>query len=191
MAIVQKLVEWTTQTFQPLGWWGLFILAFIESSFFPIPPDILLIILSLADPSKAWFYALICTIGSTLGGLFGYLIGHIGEAAVLRKMFSEEKIQGVHKYFHKYDAWAIFIAAFTPIPYKVFTIAAGVFHIELGRFTVASIIGRGMRFFIVAGLIYWKGQQMVDFIDKYFEIITIIVVLFVGLLYYGYKKFRK
>ncbi len=189
MAFVNDLIDWTTNTFAPLGSVGLFLLAFIESSFFPIPPDILLIILSLSNPELSLWYALVCTIGSTLGGLFGYFIGYVGKKAVLERMFSQEKIDGVHKYFHKYDAWAIFIAAFTPIPYKVFTIAAGVFSIEIKRFAVASIIGRGMRFFIIGTLIMLYGKIIVEFIDAYFEIITLAVTVLVILGFLVYKKY--
>ena len=88
MSLFDGIIEWTEATFAPLGAWGLFILAFIESSFFPIPPDILLIILSLASPEKALFYALICTIGSVLGGMLGYGVGYVGEKAVLERFFS-------------------------------------------------------------------------------------------------------
>jgi len=110
MALVQRLVDWTTSIFAPLGSTGLFILAFIESSFFPIPPDLLLITLTLNNPALWLWYALVCTIGSVLGGLFGYLIGYWGEMKILSRFVKQEKIDKVHGYFHKYDAWAIFIA---------------------------------------------------------------------------------
>ena len=191
MALVQRLVDWTTSIFAPLGSTGLFILAFIESSFFPIPPDLLLITLTLNNPALWLWYALVCTIGSVLGGLFGYLIGYWGEMKILTRFVKQEKIDKVHGYFHKYDAWAIFIAAFTPIPYKVFTIAAGIFHVEIKRFTIASLIGRGARFFLVAGLVAWKGKEMVNFIDKYFEIITIVGTLVLIPGYVIYLKIKK
>lgn len=188
MALVNNLITWTTNTFAPLGSIGLFILAFIESSFFPVPPDVLLIILSLSNPELSLWYALVCTVGSVLGGLFGYSIGVVGKKAILERMFSQEKIDGVHNYFHKYDAWAIFIAAFTPIPYKVFTIAAGVFRIELVRFTVASLIGRGLRFFIIATMIMLYGKPIVDFIDQYLGIMTVVFTIIIILVGFFLKR---
>ncbi len=188
MALVNDLITWTTNTFAPLGSIGLFILAFIESSFFPVPPDVLLIILSLSNPELSLWYALVCTVGSVLGGLFGYSIGVVGKKAILEKMFSQEKIDGVHNYFHKYDAWAIFIAAFTPIPYKVFTIAAGVFGIEIKRFALASIVGRGLRFFIIGTMIMLYGKPIVDFIDNYLGVLTFVFVILVILVWLLLKK---
>ena len=120
MSLINSLISWTNNTFQ--GWYGLFILAFIESSFFPIPPDLLLIALCLAKPSLGLFFALICTIGSVLGAMFGYGIGYYGGKPLLLRLFSSSKVSKVHNLFERYEAWAIFIAGFTPIPYKVFTI---------------------------------------------------------------------
>ncbi|MBI2564701.1 DedA family protein [Candidatus Woesearchaeota archaeon] len=191
MAIFQNLIDETLRTFSYLGATGLFILAFIESSFFPIPPDLLLISLVLSEPHSWIWYALVCTIGSTLGGLFGYLIGYVGKIKVLQRFVKQEKIDQVHNYFHKYDAWAIFISAFTPIPYKVFTISAGVFNIELKRFTIASLIGRGLRFFLIAGLLGWKGKEILSFIKEYFGILTIITTIILITIYIVYIKIKK
>jgi len=172
--MITELVGWTKEVFSPLGGVGLFILAFMESSFFPVPPDILLIVLTLQNPSNYLWLALICTIGSVLGALFGYGIGYVGEMFILKKIFSEEKIQRTHALFHKYDYWAILIAAFTPLPYKVFTIAAGVFRIKIKGFIIASAIGRGVRFFIVALLTAKFGELMVKIFDTYLLYITVI-----------------
>ncbi|MDD4351379.1 MAG: DedA family protein [Candidatus Gracilibacteria bacterium] len=189
--MISALIAWTKLTFLPYGAYGLFGLSFIESSFFPIPPDFLLIALALADPKKAIFFALICTIASVLGGLFGYLVGDYGGRPLLNKMFKESKINKVHKLFEKYEAWAIGIAALTPIPYKVFTIAAGVFRINLWRFTLASILGRGTRFFLVAILISLYGEPIVAFIDKYFELLTILGSLLIILAYLFYRFLKR
>jgi len=171
-----QLMTWTQKTFEPLGALGLFILAFMESSFFPIPPDILLIILSLAEPSKALWFALVCTIGSVVGGVFGYIIGYAGKEAVLKRIVSQRKIEKVHKMFEKYEAWAIGIAGFTPIPYKVFTISAGAFYINFKKFIIASFLSRGARFTIEAVLIMYFGKAIVGLIDAYFNWITLVGV---------------
>lgn len=173
MGLFNNLLSWTTDTFAPLGSTGLFVLAFIESSFFPIPPDVLLILLSLESPQFAFWFALVCTAGSVLGGIIGYYIGVIGKIAVLERMFSQEKIARVHDYFHNYDALAIFIAGFTPIPYKVFTIASGVFGINLNRFVIASLFGRGLRFFTLATLIMYFGKTITSFIDQYLGLLSL------------------
>ena len=191
MGLFNGILDWTNAIFKPMGSFGLFLLAFLESSFFPVPPDILLIAMSVAEPDKALWFALICTVGSVLGGMFGYLIGYIGEMAVLEKLFAHNKIQKVHNLFQKYEAWAILIAAFTPIPYKVFTIAAGVFYVNFRTFVLASIVGRGARFYIEAVLIMLYGQEIVSFIDKYFNWTTIWITLALIVLYFIYRKFKK
>lgn len=189
--MLSDLVKWTETVFGSLGWIGLFVLAFIESSFFPIPPDVLLIILSLAEPDKALFFALICTIGSVLGGMFGYLIGYAGKEAVLKRFVSEEKIKKVHNLFNKYESWAIFIAGFTPIPYKVFTIAGGVFYIKFWNFVLMSLISRGLRFFIVAIFVMYFGQRVVDYLNGKFEIFTLVITLIALVVWWIYRKRKK
>jgi membrane protein YqaA with SNARE-associated domain len=190
MSIFNKLLTWTQDTFAPLGAWGLFLLAFIESSFFPIPPDILLIALSLAAPEQAFFLAFICTLGSALGGMLGYGIGYIGQHAVLEKFVSHRKIAKVHRLFNKYEAWAIGIAGFTPIPYKVFTIAAGVFYIDFKKFVLISFLSRGARFFLVASLIFYFGQPISDFLNSYFDIISLVAVALLIPIYLIYKRIK-
>jgi len=175
----------------PLGAWGLFILAFMESSFFPIPPDVLLIVLTLAKPEYALFYALICTVGSVLGALLGYWIGRVGGQPLIKKLFKESTVEKVHNLFQKYEAWAIGIAGFTPIPYKVFTILGGVFYINIPKFIIASVISRGLRFLIVALLVGWFGQSAIDFINNNFEIATILLVLIIIGCYILYKRYSE
>lgn len=191
MGLFNGLVEWTNDIFGRLGSFGLFTLAFMESSFFPIPPDVLLIAFSLAEPNKALWFALICTAGSVIGGMFGYLIGYIGEMAVLEKLVSKEKIEKVHRLFNKYEAAAILIAAFTPIPYKVFTIAGGVFYINFKKFVLMSIVGRGARFFLEAVLIMLYGAEIVGFIDRNFNGTTILVTVILVALYVAYRRFKR
>lgn len=174
-------MHWATT---PYGHLALFILAFAESSFFPIPPDVLLIALGLIKPSSALWLSAITTIGSVLGGMIGYFIGIKGGKPILERLVKKEKIILVHNYFERYEAWAIFIAAFTPIPYKVFTIAGGVFYINFKKFVLASICGRGGRFFIVGTLIMFFGEQIKYLISKYFDIFSVVFVVLLILGFY-------
>jgi membrane protein YqaA with SNARE-associated domain len=163
------------------GTWALFILAFSESSFFPIPPDVLLIALSVVLPKKSLRYALVCSVGSILGGCFGYLIGWqfmatVGDA-IIRFYGLIEKYEYIQQLYSLYDAWVVGIAGFTPIPYKVFTITAGAFRINFVVFLVASAVSRSARFFIVGGLIYLFGPKIELFIERYFNPLAIAFVI--------------
>lgn len=157
---------------------ALFGVSFAESSFFPLPPDLMLIPMVLAERLKAWRFALITTIASVLGGLFGYFIGAVLFETVGKPIV---ELYGLgHKmdvFFENYKTWGaviVFVAGFTPIPYKVFTIASGVAGLSLPVFIVASLISRGARFFIVAGLLYLFGEQIRAFIEKYLGILTFV-----------------
>ena len=180
--LIRKTYDWVLHWAEtPYGAWALFILAFCESSFFPIPPDILLIALAISIPLKSFRYALICSIGSVLGGAFGYLIGvelmdTIGKP-ILGFYGVMDKYEHIGSLYNQYNAWAVGIAGFTPIPYKVFTIAAGAFKIDFGVFLLASFVSRSARFFIVATLIYKFGSPIKTFIDKYFNLLTIIFTI--------------
>lgn len=184
--LVRRLYDWVLSwADSPYGSVALFVLAFAESSFFPIPPDVLLIALAISRPKKAFHYALICSLGSVLGGIAGYGIGLFLMDTIGVKIFSAyglmEKYSYVQAMYIKYDAWAVGIAGFTPIPYKLFTIAAGGFKISFSVFVIASIISRSLRFFIVAGLIYLYGERIKAFLDKYFNLLTILfTVLLIG-----------
>ena len=176
--MLRRLYDWVLHWAEtPYGAWALFILAFCESSFFPVPPDILLIALAISIPGKSLKYALICSVGSVLGGCLGYLIGWqfmqaIGDP-IIQFYGLGEKWQYIETLYHRYDAWAIGIAGFTPIPYKVFTISAGAFHINFGVFIVASLVSRSARFFLVGGLIYLFGPHIQSFIDRYFNLLAV------------------
>jgi membrane protein YqaA with SNARE-associated domain len=176
--MMRKLYDWVLHWAEtPYGGWALFLLAFCESSFFPIPPDVLLIALAIAVPSKALRYALICSAGSVLGGCFGYLIGWQFMAGIGERIIAfyglAHKYEYIRDLYMKYDAWAIGIAGFTPIPYKVFTISAGAFEINFSVFVLASIVSRSARFFIVGGLIYIFGAKIQAFIDRYFNMLAV------------------
>ncbi len=170
---------------KPHAQWALFLIAFVESSFFPIPPDVLLIAMAVMVPSKAFRYALICSAGSVLGGVFGYFIGWaffeaLGQP-ILQFYGAMEHYDRVQELYQEHAFWAILAAGVTPIPYKVFTIAAGAFEVSLATLVVASVIGRSARFFLVAGLFYFFGAPIKKFIDKYFEILSVVfLVLLVG-----------
>lgn len=193
MNIVKRLYDWM------LSWgnsrWGavaLFLFAFAESSFFPIPPDVLLIALCLGAVARSFRFAAICTAGSILGAMLGYAIGFFawqttaGEYTALahfffNHVFSVEAFEKVGALYDQYNFWIVFTAGFTPLPYKIFTITGGLFHINFVMFIIASIISRGLRFFLIAGLIWKFGAPIKGFIDKYFNLLAIaFTVLLVG-----------
>lgn len=184
--IHRRLYDWVLHWAEtPYGALALFILAFAESSFFPIPPDVLLIALVLGSRRRWLLFALLCTAASVFGGLLGYYIGAAFMDVVGMKIISfyhaEAYYQQVTEWYRIYDYWIVFIAAFTPIPYKVFTIASGAFEMNIPGFMLVSTIGRGARFFLVAWLLYYFGAPIQRFIDRYFNLLCVaFVVLLVG-----------
>ncbi len=195
MKLVRKLYDWVLHWAEtPYGPIALFLLAFAESSFFPIPPDALLIALALGVRNKAFNFALNSTIASVLGALLGYAIGYYlwwsspNEFSSVAHFFfnnvpgfKENVFYDVKNLYDQYNFWVVFTAGFTPIPYKVITISAGAFDINLLVFTIASIISRGARFFLVAFLIWKFGPTIKSFIDKYFNWLAIaFTVLLIG-----------
>ncbi len=175
-------MEWL-QT--PYGTWVLFLIAFVESSFFPIPPDVFLIALCIAAPAKSFKYAAVCAIGSVLGGALGYGLGmwfmdSLGQS-IMQWYGLSEKYLTVQELYQQYDAWAVGAAGFTPLPYKLFTITAGAFHINFPTFMLVSLVARSARFFLVAGFIWKFGAPVKVYIEKYFNILSILfVVLLIG-----------
>jgi undecaprenyl-diphosphatase len=169
---------------------GLAILAFIESSVFPIPPDLLLIAMSLSLPQKALLFALICTIFSTLGGAFGYAIGKFGGRPVFNWLFKKKAhyLEKVEKLYEKHGSWAVLGAAFTPIPYKVFTIASGIFRMNIVSFIIMSFIGRGARFFIVAICLMLFGETIKAYLELVIIAVTALIVIFFLVLYKTRRK---
>jgi len=163
---------------------ALFILSFAESSFFPVPPDILLGPLTLGAPKKWLRFAFSCSIASVLGGILGYCIGvflwsmvetwayaHLGIIGLTEANFAQ-----FQNWYDKYDFWIVFTCGFTPLPYKVCTISAGVAKINFVGFLIASTVSRSARFFIVAGLFGWKGEKIRPFIEKYFNWVSLALV---------------
>ena len=171
-------MEWIAT---PAGIWVLFFIAVAESSFFPIPPDVFLIALCLSVREKTFTYALVCSIGSVLGGAIGYGLGlgfmdTIGQS-IITLYGGQGKYDIVQDMYRQYQALAIFAAGFTPLPYKLFTITAGAFKINFPLFIVISLASRAARFYLVAGLIYYYGAPVQYFIKKYFNILTIVFML--------------
>lgn len=195
MGFIRKIYDWVLHWAEtPYGPIALFGLAFAESSFFPIPPDALLIALALGVRKKSFYFAGICTLASVLGALLGYGIGHFvwwssaNEFSDVANFFfanipgfTQEIFFKVKELYDEWNFWIIFTAGFTPIPYKVFTITGGAFNVNLILFVIASIVGRAGRFFLVAFLIWKYGEQIKGFIDKYFNWLAIgFTVLLVG-----------
>ncbi len=146
--------------------------SFAESSFFPIPPDVMLISMGLAKPQSVWWYALITSFFSVLGGILGYILGYGGMEFILpliKNMGQFEHYQQVQQYFNHYGVWIVFIAGFTPIPYKLFTLAAGAMQMAILPFILASIFSRSLRFFLVASLLYFKGEVIEAKLSKHIE----------------------
>jgi membrane protein YqaA with SNARE-associated domain len=182
----QRLYDWVLHWAETRhGALALFLIAFVESSVFPIPPDVLLIGLVLGAPRRWRGFALICTGGSVLGGLAGYAIGYGLMDSLGRAILGFYRAEGVYEHvrelYARYDWWIVFTAAFTPIPYKVFTIASGAFGMNLAGFAVASAIGRGGRFIIVAGVLGLCGPAARRLIDRHFDRLSLALVVMVVL----------
>lgn len=181
--LYDRVLTWSRHRHAPFYLGGL---SFAESSFFPIPPDVILAPMSLAHPDKAMKYALITTLASVAGGMFGYLIGFFAFEMIepwLTQSHYFESYLKAKEWFVEWGFWAIFIAGFSPIPYKVFTITAGVISMALIPFLVASLIGRGARFFLVAFLMSAGGEKMEHQLRKYVDRIgwAVVGILVVGL----------
>lgn len=179
---VRRLYDWVLSWAEsPYGSTALFVLAFIEASFFIVPPDVLLIALCVGKPRRSLHFAAICTVGSLLGGSFGYLIGHQLYELVGRPIIdfydAGEAFLRVGQLYRDNLVLALGTAGFTPIPYKVFTIAAGAFAVPFIPFLVISAVSRAARFFLVAGLIRAFGPQIRDFIDRYFNLLSVVFVV--------------
>ena len=169
----------------PYGVWALFLIAVAESSFFPIPPDVFLMVLCISVPSKSFRYAAVCAAGSVIGGAIGYGLGlgfmdTIG-VKILELYGLHDKYEVVQDLYRQYDAFAVGAAGFTPLPYKLFTITAGAFKINFVTFILVSILSRSARFFLVAAFIYKFGAPVRHFIERYFNLLTILFfILLIG-----------
>ncbi len=169
------MLEHFLPVIQAYGIWGLLILAFAESSFFPFFPDFVLIPLCLANPEQAIFYALLATVGSATGAYFGYVLGNVVGQPLLRRISSGKNIALIENIYRKYGAWAVCIAGLMPLPYKLFTISSGIFRLPLPGFFTATLVGRGLRFFAEAILIMSVGEQAIVFITQNSGLISTIL----------------
>ncbi|MGI9379482.1 MAG: YqaA family protein [Methyloligellaceae bacterium] len=170
---------------KPYATWALGVVSFLESSIFPIPPDVLLIPMVLANRAKAWFLAGLATITSVIGGIAGYMIGLflfdlLGQPLLEFYGYADKFEQFAQRY-NDFGAWIVFIAGVTPFPYKVITIASGATQLNFMVFLLASIAARGLRFFIVSGLLYWFGPPIREFIEKRLGLMfAVFCILLVG-----------
>ena len=185
---VRRLYDWVLGWADtPYGLPALAVLSFAESSFFPIPPDVLLIALVLGNRTRWFRFALVCSVASLLGGLTGYAIGWGLWGALDDFFFSfvpgftRDRFDGIRALYDEWNFWVVFTAGFTPIPYKVITVSAGVFSINLAVFAVASAVSRSARFFLVAALLFFMGPRIRTFIDRYFNLLaTAFTILLIG-----------
>lgn len=193
--MIRRLYDWVlTWADHPHAGTALFLMAFAEASFFPIPPDVLLMAMAIGAPSKALRFAVICTAGSVLGGLAGYAMGWGIWGAIDSFFyqyvpgFSEEVFNKLAGSFADNTFIAVFTAGFTPIPFKVFTVAAGAAMVPIGIFVLGALTSRLLRYGILAGLIMWFGPTIKVWIDKYFNILTVVatVLLIGGFVLIGY-----
>ena len=186
MNFLKKTYNWTLEKAQHKNAkWYLSLISFAESSFFPIPPDILLIPMALASKAKALFYAFICTLFSVLGGILGYAIGYFFFNSVgiyiVEFYHLENSFSVFEDYYREFGILIVLGAGITPFPYKFITIASGVFGLNIFLFIIVSIIGRGLRFYLIAILLYFFGEKIKLIIDKYFNFLTIVFfILLVG-----------
>ncbi len=173
------------------GVWALAVNAFIEAVFFPIPPDVILITLCISNPDSAFFYAAVATLFSSLGGVGGYYLGYFGGKPLAERLFGREKLARVHRLFMAYESLVILIAGFTPIPYKVFTVTSGVLFASLKKLFIFSLVGRGLRFFLEAGFIYFYGEAVQKFIIRNVNIISLFVGVVVVVAFLVYRRKKK
>ncbi|GAA0304588.1 YqaA family protein [Rhodovulum strictum] len=184
--MLRRLYAWTMALAdRPHALFALFVVAFVESSVFPIPPDVLMIPMILARPSRAWLIAAVALAGSVLGGLLGYVIGWgffetLGRP-VLEFYGKDAYFDAFSERYNEYGAWAVLVAGITPFPYKVITILSGLTSLDLGVFIVASVIARGIRFFVLAALLWKFGVPIRAFIERYMGLLfTLFVLLLIG-----------
>jgi membrane protein YqaA with SNARE-associated domain len=179
---MRRIYDWMmAKANSPRAPHALFWVSFIESSFFPIPPDVMLIPMVMANRLQAWWYATVATIGSVIGGVFGYMIGYflfeqIGQP-ILEFYGKADGLDQFKAWFNDWGVWILIVKGMTPFPYKVLTITAGIVHMPLVEFIVASIVARAMRFYLVAGLLYFFGEPIRDFIEKRLSLVTTVFVV--------------
>ena len=184
---MHEILVYINNFFQSLGLSGLAINAMIEGCLpgFPLPPDVLLSAMCISTPAKALFFALICTLGSVSGGCVGYAVGYFGGRPLFNYLFKKhiDKIDAVEKMYDEYGSFAVFFAAFTPVPYNVFTIASGILKMNFVKFLLASFFGRGARFFLVGLVLMFFGEAVKKYIDVLILVGTVLLIIFGFILY--------
>ena len=184
--MLRKLYDWTMSLASSRrASWALAGVSFIESSVFPIPPDVLLVPMVIAKKEKAWLYATLCTIASVLGGLLGYTIGALLFTQIAEPILAfygyADKFASFTERYNDWGVWIVLIAGLTPFPYKVITIASGATGLPLPIFMIASTVARGIRFFVLAALLFWLGPPIRDFIERRLGLVfTVMMLLLVG-----------
>ncbi len=179
MKFIRYLYNWTLlKARNKYSVWILSIVSFTESSFFPIPPDVLLIPMIIANKAKAWVYAFVCTLSSVIGGIAGYAIGYffynsIG-ILIIDAYGLMNSFKSFESYYNQYGILIVLGAGFTPFPFKFITIASGVFNLNILLFILTAFIARGLRFYLLAGILFIFGEKIKILIDKYFNILTIL-----------------
>lgn len=192
MKIFTALYDWTLKWAEhKLAPKILAVLTFAESVFFPIPPDVLLAPMVLAKPKKAWYYASLTTIASVFGGVAGYALGYYMFEPWIQPLIiewgkQETFDQAVH-WFTEWGVWVVFIAGFSPVPYKIFTVSAGFLQMAFLPFLIVSAIGRGLRFFLVAGLIQWGGKAMEEKLRQWVDVLGWGLVIMITVAYFIYR----
>jgi len=183
-ALYQWTLRWAEHKFAPRI---LAVLTFSESVFFPIPPDVLLAPMVLAKPQKAWQFATLTTVASVLGGVVGYSLGYLMFEPWIQPIIVEfgyqTRFEKIMIWFEQWGIWVVFLAGFSPIPYKLFTVSAGFLQMAFLPFLLVSAIGRGMRFFLVAGLIKWGGAAMEKKLRQYIDVLGWGIVILIGVVY--------
>ena len=186
MKLLRYLYNWTlSKAEHKYSSWILSLVSFTESSFFPIPPDILIIPMIIARRTKAWIYAFICTLSSVLGGVIGYAIGYfffnsIG-ILIIEAYGLTNSFESFENYYNKYGVLIVLGGGFTPFPFKFITIASGVFNLNIFLFILTAFFARGIRFYLLAGLLFIFGEKIKNFIDQYFNILAILFfILLIG-----------
>ena len=179
MKILRKIYDWTlNKANHPRAPWFLSFISFTESSFFPIPPDIILIPMIIANRLKAWWYASICTVSSVIGGIFGYFIGAFFYSTIgiiiIQYYNLGDQFSNFELLYNKYGLWIVLGAGFTPFPFKFITITSGFLHLNIFLFIIVAFIGRGLRFYLIAFLLKIFGNWINNFIDKYFNLLVIL-----------------
>ena len=186
--ILSNLNNW----FQSMGVWGLAINSCIESFFLLPPPDFLLIAMDLAKPEKALFYATICTLASAIGGAIGYAIGYWGGRPAFKILFKKhvDKLDKVEEMYKEYGSFAVFFSAFTPVPYKIFTIGSGILRMNFWKFFSVSLLGRGARFYLVSLVLMFFGETVKKHLELIIFAVTILIIIFCIIVYKKGKNIK-